>query len=81
MTTTYCSEKVMLIISEKLGVDTEQISPDLAFRDDLGVDSLDFCEVVWEVEKRFKLTIADEDLEQIHTVGDLVELVDQRKVA
>jgi acyl carrier protein len=81
MITTDCSLRVKNIISEKLGLQVAALSNELSFQKDLGVDSLDFCEVVWAVEKNFKLSIPDEEMENIDTVGQLINYVDQRVAA
>ena len=75
------TSEVKKIISEKLGLEEPALLENLSFRDDLGVDSLDFCEVIWEVEKKFKVTIPDEEMENIHTIGELVAYLDHRVAA
>jgi acyl carrier protein len=69
------------IISDKLGLEDLTLTENLSFRNDLGIDSLDFCEVIWEVEKKFKVSIPDEEIESIHTVGQLIHYLDQRIAA
>jgi acyl carrier protein len=69
---------VKQIIAEKLGLDSKPLSENLSFKNDLNADSLDLYEIVWAVEKRFRLSIADEELEQLTTVGDLIEFVSER---
>ena len=65
--------KVVDIIADKLGVPKEEITPDKAFTDDLGADSLDTVELIMEFEKEFDVTIPDEDAEKIVKVGDATE--------
>ena len=55
-------EKLQKIIAEVLNVDTEEITPDTTFVDDLGADSLD-------------IEIPTEEAEQIVSVGDAVEQI------
>ena len=81
MTNKGSADKVKKIISEKLGLEENTLRENLSFKDDLGADSLDFCEVVWEVEKKFKLSIPDEETENIRTIGDLIGYVEQKQVA
>ncbi len=78
MLATNCSEKVNAIIAEKLGLDAHILSNQTSFIDDLSVDSLDMVEIVWEIEKKFKISIPDEEIERITTIGDLVNYVDER---
>jgi acyl carrier protein len=81
MTSTSCAEDIKQIICEKLVIQAPGLSENLSFSQDLAIDSLDFCEVVWEIEKRFKLTIPDEALEKINTVGQLIAYVEDRAAA
>ena len=75
------SAEVKKIISEKLGVDEVSLAENLSFHDDLGIDSLDLCEVIWEVEKKFKVSIPDEEMENLRNIGELIEYLDQRRAA
>lgn len=66
------------VIAEVLNVDTEEITLDTTFVDDLGADSLDLFQIVLGIEERFDLEEEDMDneaIEKIVTVGDAVELV------
>ena len=71
-------EAIKEVIAEVLNVDTEEITMDTTFVDDLGADSLDIFQIILGIEEKFGL---DEDeldqdaLESISTVGDAVELV------
>ena len=69
---------VYSIIEEKLGVDESEISRDASFTDDLGADSLDTVELIMEFEKEFDLTIPDEEAEEIATVGDAVDYLEEK---
>ncbi|MBI1861792.1 MAG: acyl carrier protein [Deltaproteobacteria bacterium] len=68
-------EKVKGIIVEQLGVDTESVTPEASFIDDLGADSLDIVELVMTMEEEFDLEIPDEDAEKIKTVNDVVNYI------
>ncbi len=68
-------EKVKNIIVEQLGVDTETVTPEASFIDDLGADSLDIVELVMTMEEEFDLEIPDEDAEKIKTVNDVVSYI------
>lgn len=73
-------EAIKEVIAEVLNVDTEEISLETTFVDDLGADSLDLFQIVLGIEERFDLDEDDMDndlIEKIVTVGDAVELVKQ----
>lgn len=71
--------KVIAIIENKLGIHPEEATMGADIKKDLGADSLDKLEIVMECEKEFSITIDDEYVEKILTVGDLVEAVEDRK--
>lgn len=71
-------EKLKAIIADVLNVDTEEISPETTFVDDLGADSLDVFQIITGIEDEFDIEISNEDAERIVSVGDAVEQI--RKV-
>lgn len=71
-------EKVVNIISNKLGLSKEEVTPAASFTMDLGADSLDTVELIMEFEKEFSLKISDEDAMGIKSVGDAVEYIAAR---
>lgn len=66
------SQKVIDIIVDKLGEDSEKVVPAASFANDLGADSLDTVELIMEFEKEFNISIPDEAAEKIVTVGDSI---------
>ena len=72
-------EKVINIISNKLGLPKEEVTPAASFTMDLGADSLDTVELIMDFEKEFSLKISDEDAMNIKTVGDAIEYIAARQ--
>ena len=70
-------EKIKSIITEQLGVDESEVTPEADFVDDLGADSLDTVELVMALEEEFGIEISDEDSEKIKTVGDVTKYIDE----
>ncbi|MGN0506040.1 MAG: acyl carrier protein [Lachnospiraceae bacterium] len=68
-------EKIQKIISEVLNVDADEITMETTFVDDLGADSLDIFQIIMGMEEEFDIEIANEDAENIVTVGDAVEQI------
>ena len=66
-------EKLREIIGEVLNIDPDTITADTTFVDDLGVDSLDFFQILIDLEETFDVRIDPEEAEEIVTVGDAVE--------
>ena len=74
-------EQVKKIIIDLLGVEPDKVTREARFREDLGADSLDLVELIMAFEEEFGGTISDEDAQQIRTVGQAVDYVEQRMVA
>ena len=58
-----------------LQVAPEQVTMDAKFGDDLDADSLDLVELVMELEEAFDITVDEEELEGVETVGQAFELI------
>lgn len=65
---------VFQIIIEKLDP-MIKLKDNLSFANDLGADSLDGIEIVMEIEKKFNIEINDNDIENIKSIGDLIEYI------
>jgi len=68
-------EKLKEIIAEILNVDTDEISMETTFVDDLGADSLDIFQIITGIEDEFDIEISNDDAEDIVTVGDVVDQI------
>jgi acyl carrier protein len=72
-------ERVTDIIVDLLGVDSDQVTPDARFREDLEADSLDLVELIMAFEEEFGGEISDEDAQKITTVGEAVAYIEERQ--
>ena len=70
-------ERVRTIIAEQLDQDESDIVPEASFIDDLGADSLDLVELVMHMEEEFDVEIPDEEAENIRSVQDAVNYIQQ----
>jgi len=70
-------EEIIAIISEISGYEPEEITPDKNFYDDLEIDSIKAIEITVAIEKKFKISVRDEDVPNIATVRQAVDLVTQ----
>ncbi|MER3437224.1 MAG: acyl carrier protein [Chloroflexota bacterium] len=70
-------ERVRSIVAERLGVDEDKVTMDAEFIGDLNADSLDLVEVIMAIEQEFNIEIKDEDAENIRTVGDAVQHLEE----
>lgn len=72
------SKKVTAILVEKLGIAASEITPDANFVKDLGIDSLDYAEIVMEFEQAFDIRIPDDDAEKLQTFGQAVKYIEEK---
>jgi acyl carrier protein len=64
-------QRLIEIVSTQLGVESDEVVPDARILDDLGADSLDVVELVMSLEEAFDMTVPDEDVEALATVGEM----------
>lgn len=69
-------ERVREIISSQFGIDEDQITEDTDIIDDLGADSLDVMEMMMGLEDEFSLSISEDTVSSLRTVGDVVRLIE-----
>ena len=70
--------KILKIVSKKLRVELEKVTPEKSLIDDLGADSLDVIEVIMALEYDFGILIVDEEVEKTKTVKQILELTKQK---
>lgn len=75
MDRTAALEVLKEVAVEILGVDASVVSEEARFKEDLDADSLDLVEFVMALEERFDITVPEEDLEGIVTLGQALDLV------
>ena len=68
-------QKLQKIIAEVLSIDDTDIVQEMSFIDDLGADSLELFQILMGVEKEFDISIDEETLKDVITVGDLLEII------
>ena len=68
-------EKLQNIIAEVLNVESDEITLNTTFVDDLGADSLDIFQIIMGIEEEFDIEIPTEEAEKIVSVGDAVEQI------
>ena len=71
-------DKVKEAVAEQMGTEEAEITMEASFKDDLGADSLDLFELVMQLEETFELEIPSEDLENLLTVGDVVNYLQEK---
>ena len=74
-------EKIKKIIAEQLNLPIEDIQENSSLLNDLGADSLEKIEISMAVEKAYAIHISDDEFLKIQTVGDICQLVEQKRPA
>ena len=70
-------EKIQGMLAESLNLPLEKITLESKIVEDLGADSLDAVELISRLEDEYNVTVEDEDVENMVTVGDLVNMVEK----
>ena len=73
-------EKMKEIIAEQLSVDPDTITEASSFKDDLEADSLDLFELVRALEDEYSVEIPAEDLQNLLTVGEVMNYLKEKGV-
>lgn len=73
-------EKMKEIIADQLNCETETITEETSFKEDLGADSLDLFELVMALEDEYSVEIPSEELESLTTVGKVMNYLKEKGV-
>lgn len=73
-------EKMQEIIADRLNVEPDEIQMETSFKNDLGADSLDLFELVLALEDEYSIDIPAEDLEELDTVGSVVQYLKSKGI-
>lgn len=72
------ANKITQILVEKMGIAESEVTMDANFIKDLGIDSLDYAELVMEFEQCFDIRIPDSDAERMQTMKQAVEYISEK---
>lgn len=73
-------EKMKELIADQLSVEAESITENSNFKEDLGADSLDLFELVMALEDEYSVEIPADDLQNLQTVGDVINYLKDKGV-
>lgn len=71
-------EKATTVLAEEFEIAVEDITPDASLKDTLGLDSLDFVDVVALVEQHFGVVLTGPDFVGVVTFKDFYELLERK---
>ena len=78
MNRTEIEEKVREFLIEDLEVEEENIHPDALLKDDLGIDSLDFVDIVVIIERKFGFKIKPEEMAGVNTLHKFCDYIESK---
>ena len=70
-------ERIRELVAEQLDIDEDKITMDSDILEDFEADSLDVVDMVMTLEDEFGVEVPDEQIENFHTVGDVVRYVEE----
>ena len=78
MTRTEIEEKVKAFMIDELEIDEEKIAPEATLKDDLGIDSLDFVDIVVIVVRNFGFKIKPEEMVGVTTLAQFCDYIESK---
>lgn len=78
MTRKEIEEKVRAFLIDDLEIDEDKISDDAKLKDDMGIDSLDFVDIVVIVEKNFGFKIKPEEMKDVTTLRQFCDYIESK---
>lgn len=78
MTRQEIEENVREFLIDDLEIDKEKIHPEVLLKDDLGIDSLDFVDIVVIIERRFGFKIKPEEMAGVQTLRQFCDYIESK---
>ena len=78
MTRNEIEEKVRAFLIEDLEIDEDKIRMDARLKDDIGIDSLDFVDIVVIVERNFGFKIKPEEMAGVTTLSQFCDYIESK---
>ncbi len=78
MTIKEIKEKVENILVEEFEIEQDKLQPEALLKQDVGIDSLDFVDIVVAIEREFGFKPTAQELKQVKTLGELYTFIQDR---
>ena len=72
-------EKIRKILCEQLDLEEDDVTVESNIAEDLGGDSMDVVDLIMSIEGEFGIEVPDDQVENIKTVGDIVNYIENMK--
>lgn len=70
--------KIKELVADQLGVEVSELTENTSLKNDLNADSLDLFQIIMSLEEEFGIEIPTEDTENIQTIGDIQNYLNNR---
>ncbi|MBP3750845.1 MAG: acyl carrier protein [Prevotella sp.] len=78
MTRQEITDKINEFLTEELEIDSDKVTPEANLREEMGIDSLDYVDIVAFVAKTFGYKIKAEEFKQITTLGEFYDYIESK---
>lgn len=78
MARTEIEEKVKAFMIDDLEIDEDKVFPDALLKEDMGIDSLDYVDIVVIVDKVFGFKIKPEEMSGVKTLSDFCDYIEKK---
>lgn len=78
MTGTEIEEKVKAFMIDEMEIDEDKVYADARLKEDMGIDSLDYVDIVVIVDNVFGFKIKPEEMKNVKTLGDFCDYIEKK---
>ena len=71
-------EELMELIRNMVADDEMELTEDSEFVDDLGLISMEFFNLISQVEGQFHVKFTDREIQNLETIGDMLEIIEEQ---
>lgn len=72
-------QEIASLMAQRFGVEEGKITAESKIAEDLGADSLDVVDLLMDIEDKFSVSVPDEEIPSLVTVGDVVTYIESHK--
>ena len=69
-------DTILKLIADEFNMEVSDLREDMSFQDDLNADSIELVELIMSIEDELDVQVDDEKIEELKTIGDVLEYVE-----
>lgn len=70
-------DTILKLIADEFNMEVSYLREDMSFQDDLNADSIELVELIMSIEDELDVQVDDEKIEELKTIGDVLEYVEE----